>query len=246
MEGSYSSAALGRVRVVMVGTTDSGNIGAAARAMKVMGLSQLHLVRPQNFPSARATARAAGADDLLARAKICDSLDVAVADCTMVFATSARSRKAPWRVLSPAMAAAEIASNSGSSALVFGPEHSGLANADLDLSHALVRIPAVADFSSLNVAAAVQILCYELALAIVGSPQPESGSGSTVPASMDELEAFYQHLEQSLHHIGFMRTGEGGSLMRRMRVLFARAMPDANELRMLRGVLSAILKLPPS
>ena len=227
----------------MVGTTDAGNIGAAARAMKVMGLSRLHLVQPQGFPSARATARAAGADDLLAAAEVHDSLGAAVSACALVYATTARRRSGRWRVLSPRELASEIIAGNGETALVFGPEHSGLANSDLDLCHALVRIPTVADFSSLNVAAAVQIICYELAMA-ASSVEMETVTEDAIPASVEQLEGFYQHLEQCLRHTGFMQPGREELLMRRLRVLFGRARPDADETRMLRGMLSSVLKLP--
>ena len=234
---------LDKVRVVMVGTTDAGNIGAAARAMKVMGLSRLHLVRPQGFPSAKATARAAGADDLLAAAGVHESLGAAVSDCALVYATTARKRSGRRRTLAPRELASEIVAGTGETALVFGPEHSGLANSDLDLCHALVRIPTVAGFSSLNVAAAVQIICYELAMA-ASSVDMGPGAEETTPASVEQLEGFYQHLEQCLRHTGFMQPGREELLMRRLRALFARAMPDADETRMLRGVLSSVLKLP--
>lgn len=155
------------VRIVLVETSHPGNIGASARAMKTMGLDELVLVAPRDFPSADATARASGADDVLARARIVDSLGEAIADCGFVAGASARLRKLSWPVVNPRAAAAALQKHAGETkvAMVFGPEHSGLTNAHLGRCNQVVHIPANPAYSSLNVAMALQVLCYELRMA---------------------------------------------------------------------------------
>ena len=153
------------IKIVLVNTTHPGNIGAVARAMKTMGLERLALVSPQRFPSAECTARAAGADDLLAGAEVFFSLEKAVADCELVFGTSARTRSIAWPEVTPEAAATQILAHVGSdsrAAILFGRESLGLSNEQLELCHAMIRIPTNAEFASLNIASAVQIICYEL------------------------------------------------------------------------------------
>ena len=153
------------IKVVLVGTTHPGNIGATARAMKTMGLNQLALVNPKIYPDAEATARASGADDLLADAVVFDSFAEAISDSHFVFGTSTRERSIPWPLFDPAESADKVAEvlNAGSSvALVFGRESSGLANEELELCNAMIQIPTNPDFSSLNIASAVQIISYEI------------------------------------------------------------------------------------
>lgn len=236
-------AALARLRVVLVETSHPGNIGAAARAMKVMGLTRLYLVRPQQFPCAEATARASGADDLLARAVVCDSLDEALTDCTLVLGASARLRALPWP-LSDARTAAQRAVAAAlagqEAALVFGRECSGLSNAELQRCHHLLHIPANADYSSLNLAAAVQVVSYELRMALLGDTPLAPDAGDY--ASADELEAFYAHLEQTLVAVGFLDPGHPRQVMRRLRRLYNRARPERIELNILRGILAETLK----
>ncbi len=160
------------VRIVLVETSHPGNIGAAARAMKTMGLDELVLVAPRDFPSADATARASGADDVLARARVVDSLSNAIADCGFVAGASARLRKLSWPVVDPRAGAAALLRHAGETkvAMVFGPEHSGLTNEDLGRCNQVVHIPANPAYSSLNVAMAVQVLCYELRMAALERP----------------------------------------------------------------------------
>ena len=160
------------VRIVLVETSHPGNIGAAARAMKTMGLDELVLVAPRDFPSADATARASGADDVLARARVVDSLGDAIADCGFVAGASARLRKLSWPVVDPRAGAASLQKHAGETkvAMVFGPEHSGLTNEDLGRCNQVVHIPANPAYSSLNVAMAVQVLCYELRMATLDRP----------------------------------------------------------------------------
>lgn len=243
---------LDRIQIVLVETSHPGNIGGAARAMKNMGLSRLRLVRPARFPSAEATARASGADDVLAGAQRFETLVDAVGDCTLVLGTSARGRSLPWPTLEARAAADEAASAAGQGpvAVVFGREQSGLSNEELACCNFLVRIPADPVYSSLNLAAAVQVLAYELRLAArvdvapAGSIfQPPSGVGEeadSAPATAADLERFYIHLEEVLVESGFLDPKHPRHLMRRLRRLFGRARPDRNEVAILRGILSAV------
>ncbi len=230
-----------RLRVVLVGTTHPGNIGAAARAMKTMGLERLYLVSPERFPCAEATARAAGADDLLAAAVCCDSLAEAVSDCAWAVGTSARSRHIAWPTLDPEGCARQAIAGTadGEVALVFGRERSGLSNAELDLCQAVVHIPTNPAFSSLNLASAVQILAYELSRA--GAREPVAPTVEEPAASVEEMERFYVHLEEALRSIGYLDPRAPKLLMRRMRRLYGRARPLESEVSILRGILSATL-----
>ncbi|ALP53631.1 hypothetical protein Tel_11085 [Candidatus Tenderia electrophaga] len=228
------------IRIVLVNTTHPGNIGAAARAMKNMGLTRLYLVQPQGFPCAEATARASGADDLLAHAVVCDSLEQALAGCRFVVGTSARSRRISWPVENPRQCAARMLQEceQGEVALVFGREHSGLSNAELETCHYLVHIPGNPDFSSLNLAAAVQVLSYELMMA---HTEQDAGPGEDRRdlAPADEMESFFGHLEQTLVELEFLDANQPRKLMRRLRRLFNRARLDKTEVNILRGVFSA-------
>ena len=235
---------LGHVHIVLVETTHPGNIGAVARAMKTMGLGRLWLVRPQIFPSAEATARASGADDILAEARVVDSLEAAVGGCRLVIGTSNRQRSLGLPCLDPRQAAERVAAaTTGQTAFVFGPEHSGLSNAQLDRCHLQVAIPTVEDFPSLNIAAAVQVIAYELRMAALGGsraqPQVLEEAGHA-PVPMAEMERFYRHLEEVLVETGFLDPANPRQLMRRLRRLFHRARPDANEMNILRGILTAV------
>jgi len=232
------------VRVVLVDTSHPGNIGAAARAMWTMGLRRLSLVRPKHFPSAEASARAAGADALLYEAAIFDSLDQALADCVWVVGTTVRSRQLELARLSPRAFAARAAEEGrlGEVALVFGREQSGLSNAELDQCQAIVSIDANPKFRSLNLAAAVQVLSYELQLVFddgahgVGA---SSHDGAAAAPTTAELEGLYTHMQQALTDIGYYDPDAPKLLMRRLRRLFARARIDRAELNILRGILAA-------
>ena len=233
------------IRIVLVGTTHPGNIGATARAMKNMGLSDLALVRPRYFPDQEATARASGAEDLLDGATVVETLAEAIADCVYVAGTSARSRAINWPCLDARDAAARLHEESahGPVAAVFGPEQSGLSNADLDHCDTLLTIPTDPNFSSLNLAMAVQVVSYELRAAWAArqaqSEAPEYEADAPLATSA-ELEHFYRHLEQVLTDIRFLDPDNPRQLMRRLRRLFIRARPDKNELNILRGVLTAV------
>lgn len=233
--------AVNTIRIVLVDTTHPGNIGATARAMKNMGLEELILVRPQAFPHADATARAAGADDLLMRARVVTSVDEAVADCGFVIGSTARERVQQWQVLEPRAAAARMVAESASRpvAVLFGAERIGLTNEDLARCHCLLRIPANPDYESLNLAMAAQIVCYEIRLAR-GAALPASRRESPL-ASASEMQRFYTHLEEVMRQVDFTdRTQAGVHLMGRLTRLFNRAGLDENEVNILRGLLTAI------
>ena len=228
------------IRIVLVGTTHPGNSGAVARAVKNMGLADLALVRPRYFPHDEATARASGADDVLQSAAVHDSLADAIADCVYTIGASARPRTINWPTLDVRDAAARIVAESGQGnvAVVFGPEKTGLENADLDLCDALLSIPANPDFSSLNLAMAVQVVTYEIRAA--GTLKQPQYVADAPLATSDELEHFYAHLERVLTDVGFLDPDNPRHLMRRLRRLYIRARPDQNEVNILRGFLSAI------
>ncbi|MEO0615350.1 MAG: RNA methyltransferase [Pseudomonadota bacterium] len=230
---------LDAVRIVLVGTTHPGNIGATARAMMNMSLSDLALVRPRTFPSAEAVARASGATGILDNASVHDTLADAVADCSYVIGTSARQRSIAWPQLTPREATTEVLArtNTGRVAIVFGPEKTGLGNEDMDLCGALVVIPTTS-FSSLNLAMAVQVIAYELFLAT--DPEPQLQDAESPPATAEEMEHFYAHLERLSLASGFLNPDNPRYLMRRIRRLFNRAEPDRNEVNILRGILAAL------
>lgn len=230
-------------RFVLVNTSHPGNIGAAARAMKNMGLADLCLVAPQEFPSAEATARASGADDLLADARVVAQLDTAVADASLVIGASARSRTLPVPMLNPRECAELVMQQPDGelSALLFGRERTGLTNEELDRCHYLVQIPTNPDYPSLNVAAAVQVIAYELRMAAgIASDKVEK---SHRYATAEEMEQFYRHLEEALIGIEFLDPDNPRQLMRRLRRLFGRVRPNENEINILRGILTAVDRL---
>jgi len=229
------------IRIVLVETTHPGNIGAVARAMKNMGLSDLALVNPVRFPHDDATARASGATDILDSASVVGSLSEALADCVYVVGASARSRTISWPSMGPRDCAERMImeSKGGKVAAVFGAEKSGLQNDDLDLCHSVLTIPTNPEFSSLNLAMAVQVLTYELRVAstVDGGPGYES---EALPATGAQMEHFYAHLEQVLTDIHFLDPDNPRHLMRRLRRLFIRARPGQNEANILRGILTAV------
>jgi TrmH family RNA methyltransferase len=236
-----TAEALARVRVVLINTTHPGNIGAAARAMKVMGLSQLHLVTPKVFPHADATARASGADDLLQHAAVHKSLDEALAGCSLVLGTSARLRSLPMPQLD-VRKAAELAlrePGSGDIAILFGREAYGLTNQEMQRCQQLVHIETNPEFGSLNIAQAVQVVAYELRMAALGGGGRALPPADWAPVDARQMELFYEHLEQTLLDIGFLNPRQPKRLMMRLRRLFNRARPDENEMNILRGILAA-------
>lgn len=222
----------------MVETSHPGNIGAVARAMKNMCMSELYLVAPKIFPSADATSRASGADDLLASAKCCDSLQEAIADCQIVIGASARSRTIAVPEESPRICAERLAVEAQDKkvAILFGRENSGLKNHELDLCQTLLTIPSNAEYSSLNIAAAVQVVCYELLVAS-GQDAVKPEVRDVALASSAQMESFYEHLYQALDEIGFINPEKSTSIMRRLRRVYHRAALDTKELDILRGIL---------
>jgi tRNA (cytidine32/uridine32-2'-O)-methyltransferase len=231
------------IRIVLVGTTHPGNIGAVARAMKNMGLDDLALVNPKIFPHEEATARASGAVDVLENATVVDSLAEALKDCVFVAGASARPRSLAWPYMEPRDCARKFVElrEEGVVAAVFGPEKSGLSNSDLDHCDTLLTIPTNPDFSSLNIAMSVQVFTYELRMAAIGG-KPAHYEYDAPLATSDELENFYTHLEQVLTDVAFLKPENPRYLMRRLRRLFIRAEVDKNEIGILRGMLSAIDK----
>lgn len=232
---------LNNIRIVLVGTTHPGNIGAAARAMKNMCLHQLYLVQPKAFPCAEATARASGADDLLYNAKVCNSLDEALDGCRLVVGASARLRRVEWPQFAPRECAAQLLNEArqGAVALVFGRESSGLSNAEMDRCQYLVHIPANENYSSLNLSMAVQVLAYELRMTSLEDSPIQVDKPGRIIATADEMEGFIQHLQQTMRDIHFSDPRQSTKLLRRLRRLFNRAEPDNDELNILRGILSA-------
>lgn len=238
-----SSAALARVRIVLVETTHPGNIGAAARAMKTMGLGTLALIKPLRFPSAEATARAAGADDILAAASLHDTLEEAVAGCRIVFGTTARERRIDWPTRTVREAAALIAACPEPVAVVFGRERSGLTNAELDCCQRAIHIPTSADYRSLNLAQAVQICAYEVRLAHDDSMAPPRGARRArldADAGADELDALRAHCLRVMEAAAYYDPRAPKLLERRVKRLLSRAGLKHSETQFLRGFLTAI------
>ncbi len=238
--------ALDNVHIVMVETSHPGNIGAAARAMKTMGLSRLGLINPKIYPHAEATALASGAADLLVNASVSQDFDQALEPYQLVIGASARRRTIDWPELTPRECAARLieVAQSGPVVLLFGTERTGLSNEQMDRCHYLVHIPTNPEYSSLNVAAAVQVLAYEVRMAALakssahGSPQREDDL-----VTQQELSGFYQHLEQGLIDLQFLDPANPRQLMRRLRRLFNRIHLEKMELNILRGILTAVQDL---
>lgn len=235
-----------QLTVVLVNTSHPGNIGATARAMKNMGLNKLTLVQPEQFPSGVAVGRAVSAVDILDNARVVDSLQEAVADCGLVIGTSARSRKIPWPMLNPEQCADKVIRNAENNkvALVFGREDAGLNNEELQQCHYHVQIPTAAEFSSLNLASAVLVICYEVqkaALAMEELPAiAEDDFWDQEKANGEQVEHFYRHLERVMVAIDFHDPENPRQLMQRMRRLFSRIRIDVMEMNILRGILSNI------
>ena len=238
---------LDRIHIAMVETSLPANIGSAARAMKTMGLSRLVLVAPQVFPHAQASALAAGADDVLERARVVSTVTEGLGDCGFVLGCTARSRAVGMPTLDPRAAAERLlrAARNGPVALMFGSERVGLSNADLSRCDAAVHIPTDPEFSSLNVAQAVQVLCYELRMAAFNLDGDAASVVTTktddpeeVAATLAEMEGYFGHLEQTLGDIDFLKGRSARIIMQRLRRLFLRAQLGQREVQILRGILS--------
>lgn len=237
---------LSLIRVVMIHTSHPGNIGAAARAMKTMGLTELVLVSPKHFPDPQATAMASGADDVLETCTVVDSLEAAIADCQYVIGTSARShRTLSWPMMNSRECGEFVAdkiNHQSKVALVFGRERTGLTNEELDLCHYLVHIPSNPNYNSLNVASAIQILSYECAFTCNQPIMQQQAATADDDPLVDQqaMEAFYDHLSKALISIRYLDPDNPRYLLRRLRRLFGRIHISSKEMNILRGILSAI------
>jgi tRNA (cytidine32/uridine32-2'-O)-methyltransferase len=240
---------LDNIRVVLVNTSHPGNIGGAARAMKNMGLSRLVLVDPRDFPSPEAEARASGASDVLENAQVVATLEEALVGCTVVLGTSARDRSLPWPLVDPRECGEKVIDEAGQGkqiALVFGREHAGLTNDELQRCHFHVHIPSNPDFSSLNLAAAVQVLVYEVRMAWLAGNRPPAAAAADKTeelATSDEMERFYGHLQDTLVDIAFLDPEKPRHLMARLRRLFGRSAVNKSEMSILRGILTETQKV---
>jgi tRNA (cytidine32/uridine32-2'-O)-methyltransferase len=254
-----------QIKIVLVEPSHPGNIGAAARAAKTMCIENLVLVNPEDFPSGEARARSTGALDVLERAVVCSSLKEAIADCTFVVGASARERGLQCPEITPDKVGAKVWQElkQGNVAIVFGRESSGLTNEELDQCHYLTTIPANWEFSSLNLASAVQVICYEiysafLKISSADKSASESASGPTIKvenndlqvkgktgslATVEQLENLFEHMQQVLEEIEFFDPKQPRLLMRRLRHLYSRARPTLVETNILRGILSAVQKV---
>jgi len=240
---------LDRVRVVLLHTSHPGNIGAAARAMKNMGVHRLYLVQPKCYPDERAVYRAASAVDVLDQVTVCETLEEAIGDCHLVVGTSARDRSIPWPIMEARQAAAAIANEPEQHqiAILFGREDRGLTNEELQRCHFHLQIPANPAYSSLNLAAAVQVVCYELRVAASAQseiqPAWEWGAEWDAPvASAADIQRFFDHLEETVVQRKVINPKNPRQLMTRMKRLFTRSRPDQVEVNLLRGILTAAQK----
>ncbi|MFH6952513.1 MULTISPECIES: tRNA (cytosine(32)/uridine(32)-2'-O)-methyltransferase TrmJ [Pseudoalteromonas] len=236
---------LDKIRIVLVNTSHTGNIGSVARAMKTMGFSKLYLVDPVNPVDSHASALAAGATDVLGNAVVVDTLQEAIADCNTVIGTSARSRTLSWPMVNPVECGEKLLAGTeqeGDVALVFGRENSGLTNEELQLCNFHVCIAANPEYSSLNLAMAVQTLCYETRMRYLAKGEQQIERDDAVYPSSEQMELFYQHLEKTLSDTGFIIKQHPGQVMTKLRRLFNRARPEEQELNILRGILTSIDK----
>lgn len=233
---------LDTIRIILIETSHPGNIGSVARAMKTMGLKQLYLVNPVHFPHPKANELASSAVDILEQAVLVKTLDQALLDCHLIIGTSTRSRTIPWPMLSPRDLALTVREKPAGmqTAILFGREQSGLTNDELHRCHFHVQIPANPEYSSLNIAAAVQVIAYELYLASLKNNIPDAWDYPM--ATHQEIEGFYAHLEKVLVMLEFLNPKAPRQLMTRLRRLFARANPDAMEINILRGILGSVEK----
>jgi len=233
---------LEKIRIILIQTSHPGNIGSAARAMKTMGLTDLYLVSPLQFPHVKANEMASGALDILANAKVVDTMDKAMEGCDLICGTSARSRSLAWPLLTPRALADKIrlAPSYHSIGIIFGRENSGLTNEELQRCHFHVQIPSHPDYGSLNLGAAVQVIAYELRVASL--MKATLGIQEEKYAVAQELQLFYEHLERVLVALDFLNPEAPKRLLPRLRRLFNRAEPDFTEINILRGILTAVEK----
>ena len=243
-----------RIRIVLINTSHPGNIGAVARAMKNMGFTRLYLVQPQHYPDPAAVGRASGATDILDAAQVVESLEDALAGCRLVVGASARERRIPWPVVTPRDLADEVggaAAQAGDVAILFGREDRGLTNEELQRCNLHVHIPANPDYSSLNLAMAVQVITYELRMKFLSSAvgekssqlasmtSPQDAGWDVEPATTEEVERYLVHLEEIMVQTGFHNPANPRQLMARLRRLYQRCRLDKMEVNILRGILTA-------
>lgn len=236
---------LDNIRMVMVNTTNSGNIGAAARALKNMGLSKLVLVEPKEFPSDQAVWRAANALDVLDQAQVVSTLDEAIADCGLVIGTSARGRRIPWPLLTPRECGDKVLVEAATHpvAIVFGREDRGLTNEELQRCHFHVHIPANPEYSALNIAAALQVIAYEIRMSFLAQSEGKPiqfDEWDMPPVKAKDLEMYFEHLQETLLKLGFLTPDNPRQTMTRLRRLYNRVRMDEMELNILRGVLTSV------
>jgi len=231
------------IRIILVNTSHPGNIGSAARAMKTMGLEELYIVAPKRYPAMEATMMAAGADDILEKAKLVDTLDEALKDCQLILGTSARDRSLPWPMQWPHEAGEKIAENCDKKkiAVLFGREDKGLKNEELQRCHYHIQIPANPDYTSLNLAQAVQVIAYEIRKNFL-KVEPAPKGYDTELADQHMMELLFQHLEQMLYDVEFLDPKTPNRVMPRLRRLLNRSEPDTTEVNILRGMLTEIQK----
>lgn len=246
MSQQTNESPLKKIRIVLVNTSHPGNIGATARAMKNMGLSSLYLVEPKEYPTLEAYRRSAGAIDVLDSAVVVKDLNQAIAGCVWVAGTSARLRTIEWPILEPRECVQQCVGylESGEIAIIFGRENSGLTNEEMEKCNALLHIPTNAEYSSLNLAAAVQVVCYEFRLALVSEKMTKTKSKKhreDALASSDQLDGMYQHLYEALGAVEFFGTNNPDVVMRRLKGLFNRANTTQREVSIVRGICSAML-----
>ncbi len=234
---------LNNIRIILCEPTHPGNIGATARAMKNMGLSRLTLVAPANYPHAEATSRASGADDILEQAVVVPTFDEAIKDCRWILGTSARTREFPWPQLTPKVAAEKAIALSATSqevGFIFGQERAGLTNEQLQRCDYHLFIPTNPGYSSLNLAAAVQVITYEIYQSYLASKDSVLEANSeefSQKATMDEVTGLLEHFERIAVQIGFMDPSHPKKLLPRLKRLFSKAQLETEEINILRGFL---------
>ncbi len=241
---------LKNIRIVLINTSHPGNIGAAARALKNMGLNRLYLVEPKQYPDEKAVWRAASASDVLESAVVCQSLEEAIEGCHLVVGTSARNRSIPWPVMDVREAAetAVAEPDKHEVAILFGREDRGLKNEELQQCHFHLQIPTNAEYSSLNLGAAVQVVCYELRVAALEGSRKQNvwdwGTEWDVEAATtDDIQRYFEHLEETLVQLKVINPKNPRQLMTRLKRLYMRSRPDQVEVNLLRGILTATQKL---
>ncbi|REF27552.1 tRNA (cytidine32/uridine32-2'-O)-methyltransferase [Xenorhabdus cabanillasii] len=236
---------LENIRIILVETSHTGNMGSTARAMKTMGLTNLYLVNPLVQPDSHAIALSAGASDVIGNATIVDSLDEALTGCELVIGTSARSRTLSWPMVEPRECGEHCVKTAKNSpvAIVFGRERVGLTNEELQKCNYHLYIPTNPEYGSLNLAMAVQLVSYEIRMAhLITEEKANAADHEAEYPPAEDMERFYQHLEQVLSHSGFIRKAHPGQIMNKLRRLYTRARPEIQELNILRGILTSVEK----